>query len=181
MNFIVFDLEATCWQDRKHGKQQEIIEIGAVKLDDAGKISDEFCEFVQPRLHPVLSNFCKELTTIEQAVIDTAAHFPVVLNQFQQWIDLSEPYVLCSWGYYDKKQLKVDCTLHHLDKAWLAPHISVKHQYARIKKLNKPVGMPSALKKEGLILEGTHHRGIDDARNIAKIFKTQLRNWELPN
>ncbi|HWO78436.1 MAG TPA: 3'-5' exonuclease, partial [Bacillus sp. (in: firmicutes)] len=32
------------------------------------------------------------------------------------------------------------------------------------------VGMARALEMLKLPLEGTHHRGIDDARNIAKIF-----------
>ena len=49
-------------------------------------------------------------------------------------------------------------------------HISLKHQYAEIKGLRKPIGMGRALKKERLELDGTHHRGIDDARNISKIF-----------
>ena len=180
MKYIILDLEATCWKNRKNGKANEIIEIGAVKVDESGEAIGEFCEFVKPLLNPHLSDFCKELTTIDQATIDQASQFPEVIQQFQQWIDLADPYVLCSWGFYDKKQLKADCELHKLDTAWLAPHISVKHQYAKLKHLKKPVGMPTALKKEGLPLEGTHHRGIDDARNIAKIFRTQLEKWELP-
>ncbi len=31
---------------------------------------------------------------------------------------------------------------------------------------------------EGLELEGTHHRGIDDAKNIAKIFIRYFEEWE---
>ena len=33
----------------------------------------------------------------------------------------------------------------------------------------KKLGMAEALKHCGLPLEGTHHRGIDDARNIARL------------
>jgi len=36
-------------------------------------------------------------------------------------------------------------------------------------------GMDQALKKFGITLEGTHHRGIDDAFNIAKIYAAHLR------
>jgi len=35
--------------------------------------------------------------------------------------------------------------------------------------LKKKQGMAGALKLCGLPLEGTHHRGIDDARNIARM------------
>ena len=54
-------------------------------------------------------------------------------------------------------------------------HISVKHRYAEHKQLMRPVGMVRALALEGLSADGTHHRGIDDARNIAKIF---LKHFE---
>jgi inhibitor of KinA sporulation pathway (predicted exonuclease) len=66
-----------------------------------------------------------------------------------------------------------------LDTRWLKNHISLKHQYADIKGI-KGVGMPTALKMEGLTMEGTHHRGIDDAKNIAKIFMTCFDEWEFP-
>lgn len=177
-NHIILDLEATCWKDRSVTKQNEIIEIGAVKIDGNGKIISEFCEFVKPKLNPELSDFCKELTTIEQSDIDSAETFDIVIERFKKWINLDEPYVLCSWGFYDKKQFVKDCNLHNLDKNWLNNHISLKHQYAKIKKLDRPTGMGGALKRERFELDGTHHRGIDDARNIAKIFLANIDKWE---
>lgn len=181
MNYIILDLEATCWKERSKDKQNEIIEIGAVKINAAGKRLSEFCEFIQPKLNPLLSDFCKELTSIQQSQVDAADSFELVLERFKAWINLAEPYLLCSWGFYDKKQLSKDCDLHQLDKDWLKDHISVKHQYAKIKGLKKPLGMGGALRKEGMTLEGTHHRGIDDARNIAKIFEAFLEEWRMPN
>jgi 3'-5' exoribonuclease 1 len=41
--------------------------------------------------------------------------------------------------------------------------------------------MGGALKKERLELDGTHHRGIDDARNISKIFKANFSKWKIEN
>ena len=178
INHIILDLEASCWKDRSVKKQNEIIEIGAIKVDGNGKIISEFSEFVKPKLNPELSNFCKELTTIEQSDIDSADTFDKVLDRFTKWIKLDEPYILCSWGFYDKNQFAKDCDLHKLDKNWLNNHISLKHQYANIKKLDKAIGMEGALKLEGFELDGTHHRGIDDARNILKIFKANIDKWE---
>ncbi len=37
--------------------------------------------------------------------------------------------------------------------------------------------MGGALKRENITLEGTHHRGIDDAKNIAKIFLKNFNHW----
>lgn len=177
MNYIILDLEATCWKDRSLNNPNEIIEIGAVKIDEHGEIIDEFCQFIRPKLNPILSEFCTELTTIEQSDIDCSEAYNVVLKNFWDWIDLSQPYFLCSWGYYDKKQFILDCDLYKLDTKWLDPHISLKHQYAEINKLRRPIGMGGALKREGIKLQGTHHRGIDDARNIAKIFQVHLQSW----
>jgi inhibitor of KinA sporulation pathway (predicted exonuclease) len=79
-------------------------------------------------------------------------------------------YWLCSWGFYDKKQLTKDCLLHGIDTKWLQNHISIKHQYADIYGID-PCGMPEAMRKLGIPMDGTHHRGVDDAKNIGKIFK----------
>lgn len=46
-------------------------------------------------------------------------------------------------------------------------------------RLDREVGMPEALDLLGLKLEGTHHRGIDDASNIAKILEILLEKKEL--
>ncbi|MDY8135144.1 3'-5' exonuclease [Aquimarina sp. 2201CG5-10] len=179
MNYIILDLEATCWKDRSIQKQSEIIEIGALKINAEGKIVSEFCAFIKPKLNPVLSDFCIELTTITQNEIDKADSYESVIEAFKQWINLKNSYLLCSWGFYDKKQFLKDCKLHSLDTDWLKNHISLKHQYADIKNLNKPIGMGGALKKEKLTLEGTHHRGIDDARNISKIFISNIDKWKI--
>ena len=179
MNYIILDLEATCWKDSSNNKQNEIIEIGALKIDQNGNTVSKFSEFIKPKLNPELSDFCKELTTIEQADIDSAEPYNIVIDRFKKWINIKEEYILCSWGFYDKKQFAKDCELHGTDKNWLTNHISLKHQYADIKKLRKPVGMGNALKKEGLKLDGTHHRGIDDARNIAKIFTANFNKWKI--
>ena len=177
MNYIILDLEATCWKDRSI-KPNEIIEIGAVKINEQGEILDEFCAFVKPKINPVLSDFCKALTTITPAEIDAADDYPNAIERFKKWIDIADDYLLCSWGFYDKSQFTKDCNLHGLDTGWLKNHISVKHQYAEINALKKPLGMGAALKREKLKLEGTHHRGIDDARNIAKIFLVYLGEWK---
>jgi len=48
-------------------------------------------------------------------------------------------------------------------------HMNVKQLFFETKGLQKKVGMKGALDILNTPLEGTHHRGIDDAKNIAKI------------
>ena len=167
MNYIVFDLEATCWEQHDRS-DNEIIEIGALKISDQLEIVSEFQTFVKPLKYPILSDFCKKLTTIRQEEVDNAPHFYEVIPAFKAWI--GEEYQLCSWGYYDQRQLVADCQLSNLDHQWTRHHISIKHQHGRIRQLKRPLGMMRALQLEGMQATGTHHCGIDDARNIAKIF-----------
>ncbi len=177
MKYIILDLEATCWEDR-NTSPNEIIEIGAVCVDEDGKILDEFCSFIRPKVHKTLSDFCIKLTTITQSQVDNAPLFPDVLQSFQDWINgFDDDYFLCSWGFYDKSQFEKDCKLWQLDKRWLKNHISLKHQHADMFNLQKGLGMGQALQQEGLQLKGTHHRGIDDARNITQIFVKYLGKW----
>jgi len=177
MKYIIVDLEATCWNGKREAPN-EIIEIGAVCVDDKAEIISEFNIMVQPMLAPKLSAFCTELTSITQEMVENAPLYPEALQSFLEWINAFEDeYFLCSWGYYDKKQFLQDCKLHHLDTEWLNNHISVKHQYHKIKPTRRPIGMKAALKIEGIELDGTHHRGIDDARNITKIFLAHFGKW----
>jgi 3'-5' exoribonuclease 1 len=113
-------------------------------------------------------------------MVDAGDTFEVAIDEFIDWIQaFDDDYVICSWGYYDKKQFTADCRRFNIQTDWLDNHISIKHQYAEINKLRRPVGMKTALSMENIPLEGTHHRGIDDARNIAKIFARHLSEWEI--
>ena len=178
MNYVIVDLEATCW-DQWDKSQNETIEIGAVLVNDQKEIVSEFMTFIKPIKFPNLSDFCIDLTSIQQADVDKAPYFNEALEKFKDWFDFeSGEYVLCSWGFYDKKQFESDCQIHGLDSTWVNKHISLKHQYGKFKKLKRAVGMKKALLNDGFKLDGTHHRGIDDARNIAMIFIKNFDQWQ---
>ncbi len=181
MNFIIYDLEATCWEDWDNfNKTREIIEIGAIKVDEYGEIVGQFSKFIRPVLHPTLSVYCKRLTTITQEQVNRAQYFEEVCEEFVEWIGVNdgEDYLLCSWGYFDRKALVQDCQLHELDYDWTDEHISLKHQYQEIRQLPKPAGLAKAIEKEGFDWEGMQHRGIDDAFNLTKIFIKFQENWK---
>ena len=175
--YIVFDLEATCY-DREDtsevkpvGFKNEIIEIGAVKVDQDGNILDEFAKFLKPKKFPHISKFCTSLTTITQEDIDYADDAEDVLAEFLEWIDGS---ILVSWGMYDKRQLRQDLKINGFDKELVndSNHRSIKHEYAEWNGLRKKgIGLGGAIVREGLVFEGTAHRGIDDAKNILRIFR----------
>jgi 3'-5' exoribonuclease 1 len=64
VNFIIFDLEATCWAQRDDSQVQEIIEIGALLINRYGEAESTFNSFIKPIVNPFLSDFCTELTNM---------------------------------------------------------------------------------------------------------------------
>jgi inhibitor of KinA sporulation pathway (predicted exonuclease) len=173
---IVLDLEATCWEGRVPVERMEIIEIGAVAL--AGSTLEpagEFSRFVRPFAQRVLSEFCTRLTSIRQDQVDSARIFREVFPEFLAWIG-PEPGRVCSWGAYDLNQLRVDCRRHGLElpESLAAAHLNLKTLFQERRSLRRGCGLAQALRLLGWPLEGTHHRGIDDARNISRIARLLL-------
>jgi 3'-5' exoribonuclease 1 len=180
MKYIIYDLEATCWQGKPPNMATETIEIGAYLMNDYGEAEDKFSEFIKPVTSPSLSAFCINLTGITQQQVDRAKTFPTVIEQFRDWSEMEyDDYVLCSWGAFDKKQLKQDCKLHRINHDWVDHHINLKEQYARMKKLHFEPGLFKTVEMEGFNFDGPHHRAIADAYNLAKIFKRYLGDWKI--
>ncbi|BAZ52749.1 exonuclease RNase T and DNA polymerase III [Nostoc sp. NIES-4103] len=171
--FLIIDLEATCCNNGSiPSHEMEIIEIGAVMLNRATwEIDSEFQQFIQPVRHPQLTSFCTELTSIRQQDINQAPLFPEAISAFRKWIELFPNHIFCSWGNYDKKQFLQDCQFHNLPYPFTQEHINIKKEFSEYIGVSKGFGMAKALEFLGIELKGTHHRGIDDARNIAAIYK----------
>lgn len=169
--YLVIDLEATCCdQGTIPPDESEIIEIGAVMVDAASlQQVDEFATFVRPARHRVLREFCTALTSITQQQVDSAPLLVDALAELRRWAEKYPGHVFCSWGDYDRKQIQRECARKGIAYPLACGHINMKQQFSFQQGLPKRFGMAGALSKAGLVLEGTHHRGIDDARNIARL------------
>lgn len=180
MNYIIYDLEATCWEILPPGYVQETIEIGAFRVNSFGEVRGKFNRFIKPSLHPALSPFCRQLTSIDQHDINRAGYFPEVIQEFQDWTRMEEEtYVLCSWGNFDRKMFAADCRLHRLEDAWTQQHANLKEQYRLMKRMKTGIGLRKAVEKENMVFTGQHHRGISDAENLTKLFLKYLGNWDV--
>ena len=178
MNYIIYDIEATCWDGAPPSDTQEIIELGAVRLNDYGEVMGTFDKFVRPVVHPRLSVICQQLTSIRQEDVDRSRKFPDVIEHFQNWADMhDEDYILCSWGDFDRSIMIDNCELHKMDSYWVDYHIDLKKQYKKIKGLKKTQGLMKSLTKEGFEFTGIEHRAISDAENLAKIFIKYFDEW----
>lgn len=174
---VVIDIEATCWEGKKpQDMENDIIEIGICLLDiNTGEISNNRGILVKPERSNI-SSFCTELTTITPELIDEKGLFfqeavSILKNEYE-----TQSRVWASFGAYDLNQFRKQCTAMDVDYPFSLSHINVKTLFALKKKLSFEHGMARALKVLNMPLEGTHHRGIDDAKNIAKILRWVLNN-----
>lgn len=165
---LIVDLESTCCDKNTIPKSEhEIIEIGAVMVSTQSlKTVSEFTTFVRPNVHPQLTTFCTELTSITQSDVDSAPSFPEAAAHFSQWLMPFNDYLFCSWGNYDRNHLASDSERYGISNPVQATHLNIKKRFAREVGV-KAMGMHRALHLVGIKPEGIHHRGIDDARNIA--------------
>ncbi len=164
MRYVIVDLEGTCCDPPDESikpNARETIEIGAVMIDcDKRKIIKEFQSFVRPVQNPKLTEFCTELTKIQQSDVDSAPLFPQAFSKFLAWASCDG---FASWGRYDREQFQRDCKFHKLPYP-LRWHVN----FAGVtKKALGTLSQGRAMKALGIQREGTHHRGIDDARTIA--------------
>lgn len=177
-DILVVDLEATCWDDRDTSvSDMDVIEFGCAIVSSDGTVLDDYSTFVRPTLNPVLSEFCTKLTSISQADVDQAPEYPDACLKLDQWLgERRRGLIWGSWGNYDKNQLLAEYQRHQVFPAFLAlPHVNLKKIWAKSVG-TPPKGMMRALSYSGFEAEGTHHRGIDDARNIAKLVPELDRN-----
>uniref|UniRef100_A0A6B2LE73 Exonuclease domain-containing protein n=1 Tax=Arcella intermedia TaxID=1963864 RepID=A0A6B2LE73_9EUKA len=179
------DFEATC-DDKAPPFPQEVIEFPSVIIDaKTFQTISEFESFVKPVHHPTLTPFCKTLTTITQDQVNGAPEFIKVFESHQAWLkenglSLSgENWSFVSCGDWDLRtmlptQLKatnITETIPRCYRRW----INIKFPFSEFAN-RKPLGMDGMLNVFRIPLTGTHHRGIDDCRNIAKILVHLLKN-----
>lgn len=171
---VVVDVESTCWKDKPPpGVPSEIIEIGICTLDlKTLERGEKKSILVKPKRSEV-SPFCTELTTITPEMVKNAASLKEAMMVLATYKTDSRPWA--SWGDYDRKMINQECISKQVPNPMNRTHLNVKNLFALKNKLDKEVGMDEALKILKTPLTGTHHRGGDDAFNIAGILATLLK------
>lgn len=172
---LVIDIEATCWQGPPpDGQVAEIIEVGIATLDVAT------CERVKMEsllVRPVrsrVSAFCTELTTLTQDEVDGGVSLAHACARLRKKYH-SRGRTWASYGDYDRLQFERQCGRDGVEYPFSATHLNVKSLLGLALGMRHEVGMAKALEILGLPLVGTHHRGGDDAWNIAAIVAELLR------
>lgn len=176
-HWLVIDLEATTDEGGWPLRDMEIIEIGASLATREGHEIAHFQRYVRPLRRPCLTAFCKHLTHIEQARIDSAATLAQLWPEFERWLQTQGTRLAgwASWGDYDRRQLEQEWQVQGLrSRLQQYPHVNLKQSFASRRQLLRPVGLNMALTLAGMHFNGRQHRALEDARNTARLLPLAL-------
>jgi inhibitor of KinA sporulation pathway (predicted exonuclease) len=117
VNYIVLDLE---WNqgsaprtEQKPELTFEIIEIGAVKLDEQGRELDHFQHYVYPHVYHKMHYMTKEVTKITINELKKKGRpFKDVMRDFIEWC--GQDYRFCIWGDMDLTELQKNCDYYNM-------------------------------------------------------------------
>ncbi len=167
---IVVDLEATCWDgEPPPGQKAEIIEIGVCTLDIASGERYKKASFLVRPQHSQVSDFCARLTTLTQAQLDQGGQpFAEAMEHLRQEYSPADR-TWASFGDYDRVQLQRQCSEENVPYPFGRSHINIKNLLAVSLNLPYEISLTEALKRLRLPMEGTHHRGDDDAWSAAVV------------
>ena len=173
MNYIVFDLE---WNQSPYGQSGEhprmpfeIIEIGAVKLNDDLKITDEYVSLIRPKLYKRLHRSIKPMLNYDEEDLKNGKPFKEACKEFLDWC--GEDYVFCTWGASDLFYLQSNMDFYYMEKLeFPLKYYNIQQIYAdlfdeegKISKLEKACGELEIPEVEPF------HSAVNDARYTARV------------
>lgn len=176
---LIIDVESTCWEPPEYQPRDqisEIIEIGVAVVDTKTlEISSNTSILIKPQNSKV-SKFCTKLTTLTQEQVDEGITIQNACQILKKEF-YSDNRTFVSWGDYDRKMFERNCRDYNIKYPFGPRHHNLKNAFTLLHGLDREPGMDFALTQLGLKLEGTHHRGVDDAKNIATIFVNTLAHF----
>lgn len=178
-----YNFEKNCAAEPDPKCRFEIIQIGAVKLNDAFDIVDKFNFKIKPAIYNKIHPYVEKITGITTQSLENERTFPEVFEDFSSFIADNEKAgdtVLCIWGNSDIRALYRNLSYYRLTKGpMLIKYIDV--QAIATAYLNYSKGSSIGLKNAAELLnipceEGNFHDALYDALYTAKVFKAVKPN-----
>ncbi len=173
-NKIVLDLEFTPLRDPdlQRVANNEIIEIGAVKLDEQNKLLDEFQLYVKPQYSSIPSHITK-ITGITEETVADAPEYPEAIRRFTAWVGDSEPSRFYTWSTSDQNVILREADLKEvwLADMYYAHWVDLQRIHQRMYGFARPMNLTNALGSMQIYFNGTEHGALADARNTAEILR----------
>ncbi|MDE6203653.1 MAG: exonuclease domain-containing protein, partial [Lachnospiraceae bacterium] len=116
-NYIVLDLE---WNQGNTGQEPEVkempfevIDIGAVKLNENRNITDKYNQLVKPVVYHQMNRITSDLVHLHMEDLQSGRPFVEVMNEFLTWC--GEDYLFCTWGPLDLFELQRNMHYFHME------------------------------------------------------------------
>ncbi|MDO4623034.1 MAG: 3'-5' exonuclease [Eubacteriales bacterium] len=177
MNYIVFDLE---WNQSPYGKGHavkrlpfEIIEIGAVKLNDAREVIDTYQQVIRPAVYKTLHYRTREIVHMTRKELENGMHFPDAIREFLTWA--GHDSVFCTWGTVDLPELQRNMQYYGLLHLLKGPmhYYDVQKLFAvQYEDMHSRRALEYGVDFLKLENKDNFHRALADAEYTAEIFRT---------
>jgi inhibitor of KinA sporulation pathway (predicted exonuclease) len=166
---LVIDVESTCWSGMPpRGETSEIIEIGLCVVDLRLLQRLERRSLMVRPMRSQIGRFCTELTGITPRMVAAAPPLAEALEVLRSEYHCQQR-LFASWGDYDRDQFARNCRTYDLKYPFGPTHLNIKNLFAVVYGLPQELEITAACRQVGVTMEGTHHRGVDDAWNAARI------------
>lgn len=149
---------------------EEVIEIGAVRLDENFQQEAEFQCYVKPEYGPIKKHITS-LTGITQAMVADKKTYAACFQDFVDWVGEEETKIY-SWSMSDIKQLRSECRykLPDFDIEWLNERwVDLQQEFDDRLGLHNSLALKHALGAMDHKFEGTQHTALADAINTSAI------------
>ena len=167
---IVFDLE---WNQSSytpnHRMPHEIIEIGACRVDEKGRVISRFSELVRPRLYKRLDKHIRQVTGITEAELQRGRPFSEVFADFAAWCGRDAQLV--TWGRDDYPVLKRNAAFFTVSMPFDPPlDAQMIFGFCCLGSAHQQMNLHAALEKMNVSIEVPAHRAVYDAECTAALF-----------
>jgi inhibitor of KinA sporulation pathway (predicted exonuclease) len=92
----------------------EIIEIGAIKVNDMGIVLSGFSELVKPQVYHELNHITSKLIHMQMEELERGKPFQEVMQRFLEWCG-DEEYRFCTWGPLDLTELQRNMSYYNME------------------------------------------------------------------
>lgn len=174
MKHVVVDLEMNPvsreFREVRRKLNEEVIEIGAVRLDENFQQEAEFQCYVKPEYGPIKKHITS-LTGITQAMVADKKTYAACFQDFVDWVGEEETKIY-SWSMSDIKQLRSECRykLPDFDIEWLNERwVDLQQEFDDRLGLHNSLALKHALGAMDHKFEGTQHTALADAINTSAI------------
>lgn len=178
MNYIVLDLE---WNQGAKSKKTsplsfEIIEIGAVKLDDNLNYVDSFHRIICPVIYPKLFSYTKKLIPLTEDELKNGIPFKKACLEFLRWCKKEGDYIFATWGTLDLYELQKNMEFYKIKNPFSRPLHYLDVQFLYNLASNRPKDDLASLEHAAISLNlpitKAFHSAKNDAEYTALILKT---------